>query len=94
MLPLGVFPYSPGSLVDSMSEQPCTPHLLNQHLRPVTTDPTGARWGACDPHCADKQGIDFQVSTAQTSCDFHYLPLHTNKNALLKVPDRILVTYF
>lgn len=49
----------------------------------------------CDPHCADKQK-HFQVSATQTSRDFilSLSPLPMNKNALLKVPDTILVTYF
>lgn len=98
MLPLGVFPYSPGSLEDSMSEQPCTPEpLWTSTSGQLALTPTGDPWSGCDPHCADKpRQWFFQVSTTQTSCDFNLSlsPLHMNKNALLKVPDTILVTYF
>lgn len=98
MLPLGVFPYSPGSLEDATSEQSCTPKsLLNQHLGPVTIDPPQEPPGVgVIPTVQINKGTDFQVSATQTSCDFNLSlsPLHMYKNSLLKVHDTILVTYF
>lgn len=79
MLPLGVFLYSPGSLEDSTSEQPCTPELPFESAPQASYQrpPQDTPGGGCDLHCANKQRYWFSSVNHPKQLWFsiyHYLP--------------------